>query len=642
VKTISLKKVSAVAVASLAIGGFSPIAPANAGTVTAVVTSISLKSSTTTPTQGVAMAVNFGAVIPAQSIAAAENVRFQAAFTSVPTGGSTSIAATRGLNGVTANITTAGSIPTYVENLGGTSVVVAGGGLNLTVTAGTNTGNVAGGTVTASASAGMGSFAFTPQKAGTYVMTVWQDGTATPDGLLNAAEVSQTISIVVAAATGLSVSSSYLRLARAATRAVQNNPAVSDTNFSTTEDAVPRSASIGADATVRTGIGKVAVFLINADGTAAGANHTVDCQVTGSGLCVIDESGTANVTGGVRAFSFTNTGTKNVSVVHLITDGTAGTGTVTIAVTDSVSGTRTVIGTKSFSSFGAVKSLAVSTKNYTIGRAGYLTGKAATARVATSEIGSATLDATTKTVTSGTSTTPAFIVKATDSLGNAATAAADPTIVSSNAAAITGGTCVLDDGSAGTTYSSSTNGVGFYNCDFATAASATSGSKATLTIRIVDPADATLFITTTIDVTVGGSISTEVLSLDKLSYATGEAMTVTRTAKDSSGNPVYDGAVAPAVTFTKAVGGTAPGASIYVGGTVSSTSAGVVSVYAPSTSGAFSALATSSNTAKSALTAAATVVDGNAGLLTQIDALNAKIVALNALIAKIMKKLGVK
>jgi hypothetical protein len=36
------------------------------------------------------------------------------------------------------------------------------------------------------------------------------------------------------------------------------------------------------------------------------------------------------------------------------------------------------------------------------------------------------------------------------------------------------------------------------------------------------------------------------------------------------------------------------------------------------------------------------VSDPNAGLLTQIDALNAKIVALNALIAKIMKKLGVK
>jgi hypothetical protein len=405
---------------------------------------------------------------------------------------------------------------------------------------------------------------------------------------------------------------------------------------------VPRSATIGADATIRTGIAKVAVTLLNSDGSAASGTHTVDCQISGSGLCVIDESGTANVTGGVRAFSFTNTGTKNVSVVHLITDGTSGAGTVTIAVTDSVSGTRTVIGTKSFSSFGAVTKLAVSTKNFTIGRAGFTTGFAAQARVATTEIGNAANVTASITVTSGTSTTPAFIVKATDSLGNAATGAV-PTIVSGTPSVVTGGTCFLDNGSAPTTVSSSTNGVGFYNCDFATAATAASGSKATLTIRIVDPADATLFLTTTIDVTVGGSVSTETLSLDKTSYATGEGMTVTRTAKDSAGNNVFDGAAAPAVTFTKSVGGTAPGASIYLGGTVSSTSStGVKSVFAPSTSGAFSALATSGNTAATALTAASTVTDANAGLLTQIDALNAKVVALTALIAKIMKKLGVK
>jgi hypothetical protein len=43
------------------------------------------------------------------------------------------------------------------------------------------------------------------------------------------------------------------------------------------------------------------------------------------------------------------------------------------------------------------------------------------------------------------------------------------------------------------------------------------------------------------------------------------------------------------------------------------------------------------------VSASATVVDSNqTALMTQIDALNAKIVALNALIAKIMKKLGVK
>jgi len=119
-------------------------------------------------------------------------------------------------------------------------------------------------------------------------------------------------------------------------------------------------------------------------------------------------------------------------------------------------------------------------------------------------------------------------------------------------------------------------------------------------------------------------------------------MTITRTAKDSSGNPVADGSAAPAVTFSKSVGGTTPAASFYVGGTKSSTTAGVQSVFAPAIAGAFTAIATSGNTAGSALSSAASVTDANAGLMTQIDALNAKIVALNALIAKIMKKLGVK
>jgi hypothetical protein len=65
-------------------------------------------------------------------------------------------------------------------------------------------------------------------------------------------------------------------------------------------------------------------------------------------------------------------------------------------------------------------------------------------------------------------------------------------------------------------------------------------------------------------------------------------------------------------------------------------------LFAPALGGSFSVNGTSSNTAETKISAAASVTDANAGLLTQIDALNAKIVALNALIAKIMKKLGVK
>ena len=635
-KTISLKKVSAVAVAALAIGSFTAIAPANAANFTADVTSLNVKVATATPTQGAVVAVNLGVVLAAQSVVNNNTIQFRAALTTVPAGGSTSVSGNVLTGaGAAATLPTNAAAGTQFDGL----TVVAGGGLSIDVN--TTSTELAAASVTSSTTVGMGSFRFTPQKSGTYVMTVWHDGGTTPSGIIEAGEVSQTVSITVAAATTLAPASSVLRM-NATNTAITANPQTSDAAYTTALDSVPRSGDIGATAATRNAIGQVAVILLNGDGTAAGGNHTVDCQISGSGLCVIDESGTTNIANGVRAMSFTNTGTKNTSVVHLITDGTSGAGTVTIAVTDSVSGVRTVIGTKSFTSFGAVAKLAVSTADWTIGRAGFTTGKAATARAAATTVGNAAAAATV-TTTSGTSTSPAFIVKATDANGNAATAAAAPTIVSGTPSVVTGGTCLLDDGSAPTTVSSSTNGVGFYNCEFTTAAAAASGSKATLTIRIVDPADADKFLTTTLDVTVGGSVSTETIAFDKTSYAPGEGMTITRTAKDSAGNPVFDGAAAPAVTFTKSVGGTAPAAGIYVKGTVSSTSStGLKSVFAPAVGGAFSMNATSGNAAGSALTASSTVTDANAGLLTQIDALNAKIVALNALIAKIMKKLGVK
>ena len=91
-KTISLKKVSAVAVASLGFGLLS-VVPANASYVTATITSINLKLYTSAPTAGSAVAVNFGVVAPAQTITGGDSIRFQAAMTTVPSGGSKSVTA---------------------------------------------------------------------------------------------------------------------------------------------------------------------------------------------------------------------------------------------------------------------------------------------------------------------------------------------------------------------------------------------------------------------------------------------------------------------------------------------------------------------------------------------------------------------
>ena len=180
-------------------------------------------------------------------------------------------------------------------------------------------------------------------------------------------------------------------------------------------------------------------------------------------------------------------------------------------------------------------------------------------------------------------------------------------MISSNATVVASGTCVLDDGA--TAYSSG-EGFGLYNCSFTTAASAVSGNTATLTFRIADPLGTAGidYLTTTAVVTVGGGRYKETISLDKATYNAGEAMVVTRTAVDSSGNNVADGSSAPAVVFNKQIGGTTPGAGFYVGGKLA-TSATKPAVFAPTAPGVFEARITgyNSSTATSPIIATATI-----------------------------------
>jgi hypothetical protein len=518
VKTISLKKVSAVAVAALAFGGLTSVAPANAAAVTVFtkyesnVTKVSLSKATTTPTTGAAVFVNVGATTLTAGTASGSTItgaitQLRGVLSSYPAGGFVPVSSSVNVAGA------ATGVPTVPA---GSDVVIAN--TNNTGASGVNSifirdiedaAVLAAYDVATTSTTGLASMSFTPAKAGTYVLTVWNDGpaigaTTIGNNTVDSNEAVQTISITVVAATGLSTSASIVRMGSLALAIAQNNVATNLTNYSTTVDAVPRSGGKGTSA-APVNIGQVAVVLINADGSAAGNLHTVTADITGSGLVLCNNTA-AETAGTVRSSVLTLTGTNNVAVCHISSDGTAGPGTVTISVTDSVSETKTVLGTETFTSFGTVAKLEVSTKNYTIGRAGFTSGVSATARVAATTVGNAAAAATV-TSTSGTSTTPAFIVKATDSLGQAVSTTLAPAIVSGTTTVVTGGTCLLDDGVVAT-ISSSTNGVGFYNCDFATSAAAASGAKSTLTIRVVDPAgDGTTFLTTTLDVTVGGSVS---------------------------------------------------------------------------------------------------------------------------------------
>jgi hypothetical protein len=292
-----------------------------------------------------------------------------------------------------------------------------------------------------------------------------------------------------------------------------------------------------------------------------------------------------------------------------------------VVVTD-LAGVKYTLSTKTVTFFGAVTKIAAT---------GVLTNGAA---------GGAALGVATAARTAG--VTPSAIVRATDAAGNSVSGLTF-TLKSSNTAVMTE-TITCNEDIKATANVSSSGGSGFYNCQTTSSTGAKSGDKATLTFRIVDPAgDGTTFLTSDVAYTIGGSAATgtETIAFDKTSYAPGEAMVITRTAKDSAGNPVADGTASPNYSFSKAAGGAAPAAGTYVAGvSKSATSAATSGIFAPVTPGSFIVTATAANGAT--ITATATVTDANAALVTQIDALNAKIVALHALIAKIMKKLGVK
>jgi len=372
---------------------------------------------------------------------------------------------------------------------------------------------------------------------GTYTLdvTLRKDGTSSADTDLTAA-----ITMVVTAPSAFSPTLSTAWITGSAT-----GTATADT------DAVTASGSATAAGANR---GSILMTFKNELGAAMTTGNTITAQITsGPGYLVAETADTptaatcsatptyaADTGRAISAFTV-----DAVSNILICADGTAGVATIKISVTNQLKTTQWA--TKSFTFYGAVRTLSVATKNFTIGAAGGdTTGAADASRDATGEVTNA------GALTSGTST-PAFIIAAKDSAGQLATAGSAPTVISSNLTVVSSGTCVLDDGA--TAYSSG-EGFGLYNCSFTTAATAKSGDKATLTFRIADPLGTAGidYLTTTAEVTVGDVRYTETISFDKDEYTPGEAMVITRTAKDKSGNPVADGSAAPAVIFNKAVG----------------------------------------------------------------------------------------
>jgi len=597
VKTISLKKrIALVAVAALG-STLVTVAPANAAPFgqsnVADVTAITLTTVTSTPVVGTAVKVNAGLTV-ATNTGSAISVKLIGTLTTYAT---TYV-------GTTASIATAtGSAATYT----GTGITAGSAAAQvLTLQTGAAAGLTAG-SVASSSTVGVGSFSFTPAAAGTYVLTVWND--ALDGGVTNSVdllEAKQTVSITVAAAPVATGGASILNL-------------TSGTGTLITAGSTGDTSIAPAVRTLATIAGGAGVVVKGSTGAALNG-ATVAASISGAGMVLVDTSTTA--TAGTARSSSVSTGASNIAYVHVSGDGTAGTGTVTITVTDAVSGASSTVGTFTVQFYSSTVATLTATQVYSVLGAARTTGCAAVA-------------CTWTTYSTGSAGKPAVSIVAKDSGGNVIPGLTLSATISD--ATVIGSSTIVAVTDATNDYV----GLGGYNASVTGATGVASGKTATVTYTYTN-ADLTKISSAAIPFTTGGTtIVTESLAFDKTSYAPGEAMVVTRTAKDSAGNSVADGVASPAVTFSKPVGGTAPAAGFYVKG-ASATSATTPTVFAPATGGAFSASMTGGDAAATVRTASSSVTDANAGLLTQIDALNAKIVALNALIAKIMKKLGVK
>jgi hypothetical protein len=330
---------------------------------------------------------------------------------------------------------------------------------------------------------------------------------------------------------------------------------------------------------------------------------SISATITGPGLMGFAADGTTATTGAsgrVVATSATVVLTANSGVISVYPDGTSGAATITIS-----SGT-VVLATKTINFYGTVATL-TATQNLKVARAS----------AAGAELGTSSASATWLT----TAATPAVYIVAKDSSG-VIVPGLTITALSNSPAVIVSGAVTQDDATAG-------DGPGYYNASVTSAPGGTSGASGTVVFRTLLSTGAYVS-TDAITFTLGGSLATMTLTLDKATYAPGESMIVTRTAKDSAGNPVYDGVASPAVVFSKANGGTAPAAGAFASG-VSATSTSRPTVFAPSVTGEFEARASYTNAttlATTQITAKATVSDDAAAEAT--DAANAATDAANA------------
>ena len=445
---------------------------------------------------------------------------------------------------------------------------------------------------------------YKPTAPGTYTVTVFSQTSNNGAALVSATPaVTWTVTVTGIAATKSTANSSVtLR---------QNNASAlrgQGTYFGGTAEGTDSQTLGTATSTTTDVTPEFTVLVWQKDGTSTNlAQESYTVQVTGEAFVT---AGTDIIGGAVSSYAAgsrpltapsgtsTVTGTKYLrmatpvadspTAVHIWSNGTAGTATITFTTDSGV-----LLGTETITFAGKATTLAVTTTTRKVIQAGI-----------------------------GDAVSSVFSVTATDAGGRKVPGLSSLAVVSSNVAAISGGSC----SDAGTT--AVTDGV--YSCSLTPVITSTSGMASTITVRMPDPAVTTAtaaagpYLSTTYAVTMGGAVSTFVLTTDKATYEPGAAMVVTATAKDASGNTPYDGQSGPTLRANKALGGTSAGTTItmnayYDGVSTSQTrSAAVrtmtndVTLFAPAASGVFTISGLDGQTTPASVSVSATVGDDGA------------------------------
>jgi len=365
--------------------------------------------------------------------------------------------------------------------------------------------------------------------------------------------------------------------------------------------------------------------LKDSDGNAYN-NLKIRAEISGVGLVkAISGACAAAANGDARSSDATLTGT-NAYYIDISADGQSGSGTVTVSVINPSTGaTIGVIGTHTVNFYSTTVATLTATALSTVARPGVALGCSS----------ATTCDQATY------ADTPFITVVAKDSKGNLIKGlaldfnTADSSIIAASTSNAVTSEAAGDD-AATTCVSTDCNGLGYVNASITAAVGAKSGSS-TKVYYSYTLANGTVIKSNELTISVGGAIASTALALDKATYAPGEGMVMTITAKDSAGNAPYDGQgviyATTSMTSSKGVGGSLPSdAAYFVGGKYTKKT----NLYAPVLGGSFVISGTGNDAAATAFSGSATVASPNDAAIASLVAAIAK---LQKAINKINKRL---